>query len=440
MTSETLTPLTHNPNHAQTMTVLKNSQYLLQTCIEQNAVAQIYQGFNLQSNQPVLIYTLSFNLKKHPEFNHWKKQFFYYILLLRSCLHSSLPTILDSFEQDGHPYLVYENYQGISLEELIKQKNQGLTPHETIKYIKHIAQGLKVLHQKGLIHHNVQPRNIIIDQQKGTIKLINFGFYFNFTPKIQQFYSDLLTEGYSPLEHYQIEGAITPATDIYSLSATFFYLLTGHKPLSVSQRNKIAWTDWQTFSPKFPDPIRKALLKGLSINIEARCQTLDQWFALMTNSSEENSPMTTNIAQPDQNYPVNSETKTIRFTNLNPVQTVVPENLIIINKTPEIKVNPPQSSSIKNQSKPKNQSNHQSNHQPKIQKKSPQSRSHHYYELKELLQFMILTCAIAASGGFGFACSFALNRPTEAGATILHSEQTFPPKEDWPIYTNPNIN
>lgn len=434
MTSETLTPITPNLNHPQTMTVLKNSQYLLQTRLEQNAVVQIYQGINLQSNQPVIIYTLSFNLKKHPEFNHWKKQFFYYILLLRSCLHSSLPKILDSFEQEGHPYLVYEYYQGISLEELIKQKKQGLTPQETIKYIKPIAQGLKILHQKGLIHHNVQPANIIINQQKGTIMLINFGFYFNFSPKIQHFYPDLLTEGYSPLEHYQLEGKITSATDIYSLSGTFFYLLTGNKPLSISQRNKIVWTDWQTFSPKFPESIRQALLKGLSINIEARCQTLDQWFALMTKSCEETSPMTNNISQPESNSVVNSETKTIRFTNFNTVQTTPAEQSIIINQTPEIKVNSNQSSPIKNQSKPKNQSTNQS----KNQKKHP--RSHHYYELKELLKFMILTCAIAASSGVGFACSFAFNRPTDPGTTILHNEQTFPPKENWPIYTNPNLN
>lgn len=464
MTSEMLTSVKNNLNHTQTVTILKNSQYQLQNCLEQNGVYQIYQAINLKSNQPVIIYTLSSRLQSYPEFNQWKKQFFYYILLLRSCQHSALPKILDCFEQAGHPYLVYEYYSGVSLEEIITQKQQTLTPQETIKYIKQIIQVLKVLHKKGLVHQNLQPRHILIEPETDTIKLINFGFYFNFTPKIPQIYADLLIDGFSPLEHYQLTEKITPATDIYSLSGIFFYLLTGKKPLSAPQRNKIAWTDWQTFSPQFPESIRQALLKGLSINIETRCQTLEQWFSLMANASVGTVNLNHQIGQSQSNSTMSQTNNNIRFTNIAINPNNHQEQPILINQTANYEpnklvekattsvLNPP---TMTNQINTNNifinhasqgiNSQEQSitNQSPSTiknkQKNPPKSLSSHYHELKELIKFMLITGLIAASGGFGFACSLAVNQPETETTTILHNEQTFPPRQDWPIQSDPQL-
>jgi len=470
MTSQMQTYRKNNPNDSNSTTMLKNSQYQLQNCLTKNSVYQIYQAINLKSNQPVIIYTLSPHLHSYPEFHHWKKQFFYYILLLKSCHHSSLPKILDCFEKAGHPYLVYEDYSGISLEQIINQKQQSLTPQEIIKYIKQIIQVLNVLHQKGLVHQNINPRHILIDQKTDQIKLINFGFHFNLTPKIAKLYPDLLNDGFSPLEHYQLTEKITPATDIYSLSAIFFYLLTGKKPLSAPQRNKISWTDWQTFSPQFPESIRQALLKGLSINIENRCQTLEQWFTLMTNYSGNNSHPNHPIKQSEIiNSTMSQNSQNIRFTNI----TIEPinhnEQVILTNQSinsednnytqksttsvlnPPIINNPINNNNFVVNSPVKSVSNEvqsnikiKSKNQPKIQQKRGKLLSHHYYELKELIKFMLMTGLVAASGGFGFACSFAVNKSeaqsNKQTTTILHNEQTFPPRQDWPIQTDPQYN
>ncbi|WP_013322027.1 hypothetical protein [Gloeothece verrucosa] len=50
-----------------------------------------------------------------------------------------------------------------------------------------------------------------------------------------------------------------------------------------------------------------------------------------------------------------------------------------------------------------------------------------------LLEFLVLTSAVATSAGVGFGVALRLNRPIEAGSTILHSEQSFPPRQDWPM-------
>ena len=50
-----------------------------------------------------------------------------------------------------------------------------------------------------------------------------------------------------------------------------------------------------------------------------------------------------------------------------------------------------------------------------------------------LLEFLLITKAIAIAAGVGFGAALRLNRPQESGSTILHSEQSFPPRQDWPV-------
>ncbi|MDJ0600217.1 MAG: hypothetical protein QNJ37_15425 [Crocosphaera sp.] len=50
-----------------------------------------------------------------------------------------------------------------------------------------------------------------------------------------------------------------------------------------------------------------------------------------------------------------------------------------------------------------------------------------------ILEFLLITNAIAIAAGVGFGAALRLNKPEEPGATILHSEQSFPPRQDWPM-------
>ncbi|HAC63220.1 MAG TPA: hypothetical protein DCF68_06675 [Cyanothece sp. UBA12306] len=50
-----------------------------------------------------------------------------------------------------------------------------------------------------------------------------------------------------------------------------------------------------------------------------------------------------------------------------------------------------------------------------------------------LREFLLVTSAMATAAGLGFGAALSLNRPVEPGGTILHSDQSFPPRQDWPI-------
>ncbi len=49
------------------------------------------------------------------------------------------------------------------------------------------------------------------------------------------------------------------------------------------------------------------------------------------------------------------------------------------------------------------------------------------------LEVILITSAIAASAGVGFGAALRFNRPAESGSTLLHSDQSFPPRQDWPV-------
>ncbi|MEA5536218.1 hypothetical protein [Crocosphaera sp. XPORK-15E] len=50
-----------------------------------------------------------------------------------------------------------------------------------------------------------------------------------------------------------------------------------------------------------------------------------------------------------------------------------------------------------------------------------------------ILEFLLITSAISSAAGLGFGAALRLNRPAEPGGTAFHSDQSFPPREDWPI-------
>jgi hypothetical protein len=62
-----------------------------------------------------------------------------------------------------------------------------------------------------------------------------------------------------------------------------------------------------------------------------------------------------------------------------------------------------------------------------------QTPRHRPPRLGFLLEFLLITSAIASSAGIGFGVAVRLNRPEQPGSTILHSEQSFPPRQDWPV-------
>ncbi|MEQ9358147.1 serine/threonine protein kinase [Coleofasciculus chthonoplastes] len=363
---------------------LNQGKYVLSTQLGAGVFSLTYKATDTELGQSVVIKTLGEGLRQHANVNQFKQQFLDIAKRLNYCQHPHLVRVIDYFEDTGYPYLVMEYIPGQTLADVLQ--GVSLSEAEAINYIRQISDAVKVLHQVELLHRDIQPKNIIRRQDSDRVVLCEVGMLYEFTPGVQQTYASLLSAGYSPPEHNTLTNTTTRQTDIYALTATFYCLLTGYPPLPapVRQRLSARGNDCLFSSPSQPAPsklsptIQQALQYGLELIPNNRPQTIDTWLKQL--------PLQESVAVPE------------------PIITQPVENQ--------------PNSTINNQQSTINT--------PKTKASIP-------------LRALFMTGAIAASAGIGFGCAVRLNQPSEPGATILHTQQTFPPRSDWPVSESPKF-
>lgn len=146
--------------------------------------------------------------------------------------HPHIIKVLDVFEENGTAYYVMEYIDGGSLSDLVEKKG-SLSEEETLKYTRQIASALQYIHAHNMNHLDVKPGNVLL-RQNGDVVLIDFGMSKNYDVAGEQTTSSPVgvSVGYAPIEQSRVGGLgmFSPATDIYSLGATMFKMLTGQTP------------------------------------------------------------------------------------------------------------------------------------------------------------------------------------------------------------------
>ncbi|MCQ2237906.1 MAG: serine/threonine protein kinase [Bacteroidaceae bacterium] len=152
--------------------------------------------------------------------------------------HPNIIDIYDIFTENNTAYYVMEYIEGESLSDMVK-RNGALSEDAAGNYIRQVANALSYIHAKSINHLDIKPANIMVRKSDSTAVLIDFGLSKQYDSTGGQTSSTPvgISEGYAPLEQYQAGGVstFTPQTDIYSLGATLFYLVTGTVPPSASE-------------------------------------------------------------------------------------------------------------------------------------------------------------------------------------------------------------
>ncbi len=150
-----------------------------------------------------------------------------------------------------------------------------------LHYIRQIGAALKVVHQKGLLHRDIKPQNIMLREGTTDVVLIDFGIAREFTPGMTQNHTNMVSEGYAPLEQYLPQGKFTPATDVYGLAATLYSLVTGQVPISALLRDRYPLPEPRTLQPQLSAGLNQAILRGMALDISYRPSTMDEWLSLL---------------------------------------------------------------------------------------------------------------------------------------------------------------
>lgn len=198
--------------------------------------------------------------------------------ILAELRHPNLPRVTDYFNLQGNGlFLVMDFIEGEDLAAKIYKNGSGLTIEQVLPWIKQICAALDYLHNHNppIIHRDIKPQNIIVTKQN-TAVLVDFGLAKAYDPLNQTTTGARGgTSGFSPLEQYG-QGTTDPRSDIYSLAATIYVLLTGKVPPDSIQRviNNVPLQEIQILNKSIRAPLANIIMKALEIEPTKRIQTI----------------------------------------------------------------------------------------------------------------------------------------------------------------------
>lgn len=182
--------------------------------------------------------------------------------------HRGLPLVRDDFFVDDRYYLVMDWVEGTDLQQVLESRGDpGLGLPTVVGYLSQVADALDHLHghEPAVIHGDVKPANLILTHQQRVV-LVDFGIALQAGGDVKQ---KMATRGYAAPE--LITGAPpTPASDIYSLAATAFTLLTGAPPDALSPSS-------EGLSKIGIRAAERAIRRGLSIDPSRRPGTATEF-------------------------------------------------------------------------------------------------------------------------------------------------------------------
>jgi serine/threonine protein kinase len=159
--------------------------------------------------------------------------------------HPQIPTLLAYFEQDNRLYLVQQFIDGQDLSDEFKQQG-NFSEQQIREFLLDLLNILKIVHQHKVIHRDIKPGNIIRRSSDSKLVLIDFGASKQLTETvISEQGTTIGSFGYAPLEQME-SGKAYPASDLFSLGATCFHLLTGIKPRELFNKQGYGWvSSWR---------------------------------------------------------------------------------------------------------------------------------------------------------------------------------------------------
>ena len=230
--------------HLQAGALLKNGEYKIEKVLGQGGFGITYLAEQTSLGRKVAI--KEFFMKEHCErdsgtsyisvpssgsrelVDRFRQKFIKEARNIASLEHKHIVPIIDVFEENGTAYYVMKYFSGGSL-----SFNSAIPEDVALRYINQLASALRFIHQKRMMHLDIKPSNILLDDEDNVV-LIDFGLAKQYDNAGQQTSTTPvgISHGYAPIEQYRSGGvsAFSPATDIYSLGATLYKLLTGTTP------------------------------------------------------------------------------------------------------------------------------------------------------------------------------------------------------------------
>jgi eukaryotic-like serine/threonine-protein kinase len=241
---------------------LASGRYRIERTLGQGGMAVVYLAHDEELHRRVAVKVLADHLAGDDNF---RARFLQESKLASRLSHPNVVQVYDAGETEGSPYIVMEYVPG----ETVAQRGQ-LSSAEAVPLALQACAGLQHAHNAGLVHRDVKPANLLV-REDDVLKIADFGIARAAElTRLTQHGTVLGTAAYLSPEQAAGEE-VTAATDIYSLGAVVYELLTGRAPyefesladLAAQQAGGVI-TPLRDLEPSVPEPVEAAVMHALA--------------------------------------------------------------------------------------------------------------------------------------------------------------------------------
>ncbi|RAL24420.1 protein kinase domain-containing protein [Thermoflavimicrobium daqui] len=260
-----------------------NGRYELLEYLHLSGVAKVYKGFDNSLERYVTVKLIDESLEEGQE---WVRRFIREAKTKAKIYHPHVVQVHDVGQDGKIHYMIVEYIDGPSLEKLI-EKSKPLAVSQAVRICMQILEGLDQVHQKGIIHRDIKPASILVDED-GNYKLTDFTIaWVNSDDPPTKMESELDSAPYCSPERAKGDK-ISIQSDLYSLGIILYQLVTGHLPFIADQTHMILLKhlnepvpEPKGYNSNIPDALQKIILKALEKEPKNRFKTaLEMMLAL----------------------------------------------------------------------------------------------------------------------------------------------------------------
>lgn len=254
---------------------LKRGRYTIQKVLGHGRFGITYLARE-NNGDAVVIKTPNDEALSRPDFDRLQQVFVQEAVKLAKCRHPHIVQAEEPFQENGVWCLAMEYIDGV---DLASRAQTTLPEEEALRYIQQIGEALIEIHKNGLLHRDVKPENIMVRAGKAEAVLIDFGLAREFDHDLTVTRTEEIAEGFAPLELYSRQAKRGAYTDIYSLGATLYVLLTGKLPSSAKdcKLSNVRPTPPKDINPQISDRVNQAILWAMELEAKDRPQSVEEW-------------------------------------------------------------------------------------------------------------------------------------------------------------------
>ena len=263
---------------------LKDDRYIIEQVLGHGGFGQTYVAVRNHANPSNAERVVLKHLKQEIDeddrtFRNRQTAFTNEAIRLASCEHSHIVKVRpETFWEVDLEHMVMEHIKGENLEVLVKQRRKPLPLDEALRYIAQVASALEHIHNfdPPLLHRDVKPANIVLRDQIREAVLVDFGSAKEVRAGASLSLKSIYTAGYSAIEIYSGIKKDT-YTDVYSLGATLYFLLTTTIPTPVQQRVVEDLVAPIQINPSISQRVNDAIMSAMAIKPRDRVQTVTEF-------------------------------------------------------------------------------------------------------------------------------------------------------------------